>query len=119
MQRTLPEVYKHNRAPYDQNSTFNIKANTLFARFIIADLQPLDITSSQSLQEFLSHLDDRYKLPARRTLMEKVITPMYISTKAFLMKIMLAAPSVDIPTDLWESCAQTSYMSFTAHIVNE
>ena len=64
-------------------------------------------------------LGGRYNIPSRYYIQENVITPMYEETKCHIINELKKQVNIGLTTDAWTSLTQQSYITVTAHIINE
>uniref|UniRef100_A0A8C4EH42 Zinc finger BED domain-containing protein 1 n=1 Tax=Dicentrarchus labrax TaxID=13489 RepID=A0A8C4EH42_DICLA len=64
-------------------------------------------------------LQPRYKIPSRSTFSEKVVPGLYNDTKAQMIASMSKATRIAITCDSWTSVATESFVTVTAHYINE
>ncbi len=101
------------------------KAATLaLARMICIDLQPYSIVADKGFQAFVRSLEPRYKLPDRHSLSKEIIPDLYEQTrkdiKASIANSMKGnILSLAVTTDGWTSVANDSYISYTAHYIDD
>ena len=64
-------------------------------------------------------LDPRYNLPSRTHFAQKVIPEIYKETRFVVEKALEQSPVVAVTTDGWTSRATVSYVTITAHTMND
>uniref|UniRef100_A0A3B1JJI0 Zinc finger BED domain-containing protein 1-like n=1 Tax=Astyanax mexicanus TaxID=7994 RepID=A0A3B1JJI0_ASTMX len=86
--------------------------------FIAADLQPYSVVENTGFKHLISVLEPRYSIPSRSHLTTKVLPSMYEDTKENVLRGLSNAELIAITTDGWTSRATESYITVTAHYVN-
>lgn len=87
---------------------------------IATDLQPYSIVTDNSFRNFVKCLEPRYNLPTRAALSSKIIPALYEETKAKIVDTLnnSGIKSLAVTTDGWTSNTNDSYVSFTAHYLD-
>ncbi|KAE9521467.1 hypothetical protein AGLY_018141 [Aphis glycines] len=103
-------------------SANNKKAKLITERIvemIALDYQPISIVEDYGFKRVIAAAEDRYVLPSRKLLSQKLIPELYANKKKLLMteiKMDLEnIKSISFTFDLWSSQAQQSYISLTCH----
>ena len=64
-------------------------------------------------------LNGRYNIPGCSYMMNKVLTPMFEETKEDVKKILRNVRHLALCTDAWTSATNASYITITAHVLDE
>ncbi|KAL4090287.1 hypothetical protein QTP88_025159 [Uroleucon formosanum] len=103
-------------------SASNKKAKLItekIVEMIALDYQPILIVEDYGFKRVIAAAEDRYVLPSRKLLSQKLILELYANKKKLLMteiKMDLEnIKSISFTFDLWSSQAQQSYISLTCH----
>ena len=98
------------------------KAATMYlARMVCTDLQPYSIVSDRGFVDFVKSLEPRYKLPTRRALSNEIVPSLYDKARLQVADSVAnnCVLSLAVTTDAWTSATNDSYISFTAHYLDE
>ncbi|KAL4132161.1 hypothetical protein QTP88_009368 [Uroleucon formosanum] len=103
-------------------SASNKKAKLItekIVEMIALDYQPISIIEDYGFKRVIAAAEDRYFLPSRKLLSQKLIPELYANKKKLLMteiKMDLEnIKSISFTFDLWSSQTQQSYISLTCH----
>lgn len=103
-------------------SANNKKAKLITERIvemIALDYQPISIVEDYGFKRMTAAAEDRYVLPSRKLLSQKLIPELYANKKKLLMteiKMDLEnIKSISFTFDFWSSQAQQSYISLNCH----
>lgn len=90
------------------------------AKMICHDLRPLSIITDEGFRD-LKVAEPRYVCPSRKTMTNDIIPKLYEETRTKIRNEISSSQvvSLALTTDGWSSCNNQSYVSFTAHFVNE
>ncbi|XP_034023290.1 zinc finger BED domain-containing protein 1-like [Thalassophryne amazonica] len=86
--------------------------------FIAAGLQPYSVVENAGFKHLISVLEPRYSIPSRSHLTTRLLPSMYEDAKEKVLRGLSTAELVAITTDGWTSRATESYITVTAHYVN-
>ncbi|XP_046567978.1 E3 SUMO-protein ligase ZBED1-like [Haliotis rubra] len=89
------------------------------ALYIATDLRPYSIVESQGFKKLMNCLEPKYTLPSRTTLSRKVIPDLYEKVKEEVKAGLKASHSVALTTNGWTSRATQSYITITAHFIDD
>ena len=64
-------------------------------------------------------LGGRYNLPSREYVINNVITPMFYETKQRIKDALKKCRYIGLTTDAWTSIVQQSFITVTAHVIDE
>ncbi|XP_048124800.1 E3 SUMO-protein ligase ZBED1-like [Alosa alosa] len=93
------------------------RATDLLTRFVCEDMRPINVIYGSGFQAFVHELEPRFKIPCYRTMNSK-ITKLYDTTKGGIRE-MLHGEKLSLTTDGWSSLATESYVTVTAHFIDE
>ena len=105
--------------PYHPTSQRYIAITRAVAGMIAADFQPFSIVEDEGFRHLIQILDRRYQLPSRKHFSEKVIPQMYGELREKVGTIVKSARYLALTTDGWTSRAGDSYLSITAHFIDD
>ena len=106
-------------APLANSSTPSKAITNVIAFFICKDIQPYSVTENEGFQHLLHILEPRYHVPNRRFFTEKQIPALYDKVRRELVDSLSNAQTVAITVDGWTSSATDSYVTFTAHYIDD
>ena len=90
------------------------------AKVILTSCVSWSIIDNEAFGELCGELlTGRYNLPSRYYIQENVMTPMYEETKVLIKNELKKQVNIGLTTDAWTSLTQQSYITVTAHIINE
>uniref|UniRef100_A0A3B4TRY0 BED-type domain-containing protein n=1 Tax=Seriola dumerili TaxID=41447 RepID=A0A3B4TRY0_SERDU len=120
-------LHKHIKTHPNQNSEQRSLAETFqamditrsLAKMIVKDIQPVSVFEDEGFRNFVKTLDHRYKIPSRKTLMEEKIPALYEECRSKVRKVLDAANSVVLTTDMWTSRATEAYLTVSCHVIDE
>ncbi|KAK0145636.1 Zinc finger BED domain-containing protein 1 [Merluccius polli] len=87
-------------------------------KFIAMDLRPYSVVENEGFREMVHTLEPRYKIPCRRYFTDTAIPTLYAKTKSKVLDTLTNAGRVAITCDAWTSIATVSYVTVTAHFIN-
>lgn len=114
-QPTLLDVVK----TYSKQSKRHNELTRAVALFMCKDMRPFSIVNDDGFRSLLKLLDPKFDLPGRTHFAETVIPALYTETKTSVLNELKSAPAVAITTDGWTSRSTESYVTITAHIIDE
>lgn len=85
--------------------------------FICKDMRPVNISQGDGFKEFIREIEPRYTISSRGTITNRIVK-LYNTTKENIRKI-ISGQSIALTTDGWTSVATDSYVTVTAHFINE
>ena len=102
------------------HSTKAIEITTAIGKHVILDMKPLSSVEPKSFRNILAKAGPRFTVPSRTYYKDTFIPKLYEAKKLEIIKeIKAAVGNVSIiTTDCWTSHATESYMTVTAHFVN-
>ena len=86
--------------------------------FIAADMRPFSVVENQGFRRLLHTLEPKYTIPSRAHFTRTVIPKLYAESKSKVVQILKDAESIAITTDGWTSRSTQSYITITAHTIN-
>lgn len=86
--------------------------------FIAADMRPFSVVENQGFRRLLHTLEPKYTIPSRTHFTRTVIPNLYEESKSKIVQILKDAASIAITTDGWTSRGTQSYITITAHTIN-
>ena len=105
--------------PYSTESPRYISITNAVARMIATDFQPFSVVEDEGFKLVLNVMDQRYKLPSRKHFSEKIIPRMYEETREKVKTCVNSTMFLALTTDCWTSRAVNSYLSITAHFIDD
>ena len=105
--------------PYRPTSQQYMAITRAAAGMIAADRQPFSVVEDKSFRHLIEILDRRYQLPSRKHFSEKVIPQMYGELREKVGTIAKSVRYLALPMDGWTSHAGDSYLSITAHFIDD
>ncbi|KAK9961837.1 hypothetical protein ABG768_007237 [Culter alburnus] len=101
------------------NSARSVKITEAIAGFICKDMRPYSVVENVGFRRLMKVMEPNYVIVSRKHLSEEVIPNMYQTVKDGVMCKLKTAERVGITSDTWTSVATESYMSVTAHYIDE
>ena len=90
------------------------------AKFFISSTCSWVLLENKNFANLFTDLyEGRYNLPSRSYLQTNVITPMYEETKLAIKEDLRKYTNIAVTTDAWTSMTQQSYITVTAHVIDE
>lgn len=114
-----PSISTFFQTPLGTNSAHSKVITKAIAFYICKDIQPYSATEGQGFEYLMSVLELRYKKPGRKVFAEKEIPELYLKVKQDIAKSMHNANTVAMTIDGWMSCATDSFVTVTAHYIDE
>lgn len=81
-------------------------------------MRPFSIVEDPSVRRLLRRMDPKYTVPSRTHFSTKVVPKIYEETKATVKQTLQETESIAITTDGWTSRSTKSYITITAHGIN-
>lgn len=116
-QVTVAECFERQK-PYSVENPHYKEITNAVARMIALDFQPFSVVEDEGFKKLLQVLDPRYQIPSRKHFSETVIPKIY-EMKGKVKACIDPIPFLAFTTDCWTSRAVDSYMSLTAHYIDE
>ena len=104
---------------FPPNSARAKEINSALAVTIGADMRPLSLVQSHGFRYFCRVLEPRWQIPGRFYVTRTLMPDLYENVKAEIVEGLRCAESIAITTDGWTSRATESYITVTAHYLNE
>ncbi|KAM8733234.1 E3 SUMO-protein ligase ZBED1-like [Acanthopagrus schlegelii] len=101
------------------NSARSLKITEAIAGFICKDMRPYSVVENDGFRHLMKVAEPHYVMVSRKSLSEEVIPNIYQSVKENVKTKLQSAERVGITSDTWTSLATESYMSVTAHFIDE
>ena len=92
--------------------------NKLISKMIVEDLRPVSIVDGNGFRELMGFCEPGYNLP-HRTFFTSQLEQMFVSLKSNVKKQMASSDAVSLTADVWTSSVNESYLSVTAHFIDE
>ena len=119
VQPTLTQFIEKGKK-YDPKSQRVQELNRAIARYIAKDMQPFHTVERQGFREMVHALDPMYELPSRKYFSTTEIPKLYMDVKESIVKPAVQnAQYFSASTDLWTSCSNHPYLSFTIHFLTK
>lgn len=96
------------------------KNNESIVYYISRDMQPLSTIDDNGFRRLLQTLEPtcRYEPPTRKTITQTYLTKLYSKTQDKVQQQFKNAKYFSFTTDMWTSLSNQSYMSVTAHFID-
>lgn len=119
VQPTLHEFEKASK-PWSRDDENWVLNTRRLAEMIATDMEPYSIVDKIGFRRFAKSLQPKYEMPSRRYMSDTAIPEMYSAVRVKVKSLLAKADYVSFTTDIW-TCSQNndSYMSLTAHWINE
>ena len=95
------------------------RADRVLGWMIAKDLQPFSVVEDVGFNLFCETLQPRYKMPSRKVITGIVCKEIYEKACAYVQSQLSSSASVSLTTDAWTSQAMQSYLTVTAHVIDE
>ena len=112
----IPQFFQ---SPLANNSARAKSITDALSFFLCKGIQPYSITSNEGFKHLLEVLEPRYSIPDRKVFSDKLVPALYEKVKVDVVDSMSRAQRVSITVDGWTSRATDSYITVTAHYVND
>lgn len=89
------------------------------AIYIAKDMQPFYLVEREGFRQLLHILDSKYHLPSRRHFIDIEIPRLYTDVRSGVLTELKLVKHFAGTTDLWTSAANTPYLSFTIHFIDD
>ena len=93
--------------------------NTLLLKMIIEDLNPVALIKSQGFHDYITALDQFYKLSTRYFFVRELLVIAYNSIVQKVISILESAQAITLTTDLRTTSANENYIAITAHYTDQ
>ncbi len=100
------------------NSTRAKKITEAIATFVCKDMRPYSVVENVGFKRLMKVTEPHYVMVSRKHLSETVIPNMYASVKETIKGKLQSAQRVGITSDTWTSVATVSFMTVTAHHID-
>uniref|UniRef100_A0A1A8QR33 HAT C-terminal dimerisation domain-containing protein n=1 Tax=Nothobranchius rachovii TaxID=451742 RepID=A0A1A8QR33_9TELE len=115
-QRTIEEV---NTSKLPATSTRAVKITKSVLVFICKDMRPLSVVENKGFRDMIKTLEPRYAVPSRQHITDIALPNLYNEVKATVLDSLGSAETVALTCDAWTSRATESYVTITAHHIND
>lgn len=112
-QRTVEEVH-FSKLPASSARANKITRSVLC--FICKDMRPLSVVENEGFRNTMATLEPRYNIPSRQHITDVALPKLYREVKATVLD---SAERVTLTCDAWTSRATQSYVTLTAHHIDE
>ena len=121
---TLPRrtLYKKlfQDGPLPRNHKAVKRVDAKLARVLISSIASWSLLDNAHFGAFCDEiLSGRYNLPTRTYMLNNVINPMFQETKEHIRKELKKCKNIGLTTDAWTSIVQQSFITVTAHIIDD
>jgi zinc finger BED domain-containing protein 1 (E3 SUMO-protein ligase ZBED1) len=116
MEKMQPKITSLFQKPCD--SSKSKKITDLLVDMVCRDMRPLSIVNGHGFKELLHFLEPNYQIPSNSQ-MTSLINQKHRTGKEKLKKFLQSASSIAVTTDSWTSCCNDSYLTITAHFIND
>ena len=89
------------------------------AKYIVLDMRPLDSVNDIGFTQLLRTLEPRYNLQSRTHITRTLIPAMYDEIVSKVRKTLKESSFISLTTDGWTSRATKSFITVTAHVMDE
>ena len=104
---------------YPKTSVRHLLLQKSVAEFLIDDMLPFSTVESPSFIKLINNLDPKFQLESAKTYSNSIIPKMYMDLKAKVTEMMKPVAALGITSDAWTSAATQSYVTMTAHFIDE
>ena len=117
-QQTVASLFG-NQGAYPMRSNRALSLTDAVADYIVTEMQPISIVEREGFRRMLLKFDSRYKVPGRTFFSQDIIPEKYYALKGIVKEELSNCTSIAYTTDFWTSMANDSYITITAHFVDE
>lgn len=86
---------------------------------VCKDIQPYSITENEGFKYLLEVLEPRHSIPDRKVFTDRKIPALYDKVRRDIVDSMSRVKRVAVTIDGWASCATNSYITITAHYIDD
>ena len=115
-QQTIQEV---NFSKLPATSTRATKITQSVLSFICKDMRPLSVVENEGFRNMMTTLEPRYTIPSRQHITDIALPKLYGQVKAKVLDSLSSAERVALTCDAWTSRATESYVTLTAHHIDD
>ena len=117
--RTLKKIMSED-GPLPRSHDHVKKVDNLLAKFLITSTVSWNVLDNRHFAAYSAEiLKGRYNLPSRSYMVHNVISPMFHETKENIKNKLKNIKYIALTTDAWTSIAQKSFITVTAHFMDE
>lgn len=84
---------------------------------IAKDMLQLSLVESHAFKQFVSTLDQQYKVPSRKHLTTTLLTEKWKAIDDGLKQLLATIDRVSITLNLWSNCQMKGYLGITCHFI--
>ena len=95
------------------------ECDRLLAKFLINSSTSMHVLEDPDFANFVQKLKEQYTLPSRSYVNDNVIVPMFHETNEAIKNILSKCSNIGLTADAWSSINHTSYITITAHTIDE
>jgi len=88
------------------------------SQMIVQDLRPIQIVECNGFHDLIKYLEARYVLPSRKLFTADINLKYAMCKKCLKEKLGEEAVFLSLTTDIWTSIATESYITVTAHFID-
>ena len=81
-------------------------------------MRPLDSVNDPGFTQLIKTLEPRFDIESRTHITQTIIHQLYEETREKVMEKLKQARSIALTTDGWTSCANRSFVTVTAHLID-
>ena len=107
------------KCPLPRNCALVKNADRALAKGMISTNASFTLLDNVEFGLFAETLHPAYRLPSRNYLLSNVIHPMFEETKAEVKVQISKVRNIGLCTDAWTSMSQISYITVTAHVIDD
>ena len=85
---------------------------------IVMDMVPISVVEREGFRNMLNKFDPRYKVPGRTYFSNQIIPQKYGQIKELVRQELIKCDSIALTTDFWTSISNDSYITITAHFID-
>ena len=89
------------------------------AEHLVCNLQPFSLVDSSSFKKLIFNLDPKFQLQSRNTYSNTVVPNMYTNVRKKVLEMLRPVDALACTSDCWTSAAKQSYMTITAHFIDD
>lgn len=115
-QRTIEDLH-FSKLPASSARATKITRSVLC--FIRKDMRPLSVVENEGFRNMMATLEPRYNIPSRQHITDVALPKLYMEVKATVLDSLGSAERVALTCDTWTSRATESYVTLTAHRMDD
>ena len=111
---------EHETGPLPRNHRLVKQIDRKVARLFVSSTASWSLLENKVFGDLCGEmLGGRYNIPSRDYIQNNVMIPMFEETRVEIKKELKKHINIGLTTDAWTSMVQQSYITVTAHIINE